>query len=587
MAKRKQVNDSAERSPDADEVRAELARVLASSVFEPASRATDFLRFVVEETLSGRGPRLKGYTVAVEVFGRPADFDSQTDPLVRVEAGRLRLRLMEYYQGEGHDDPVRIALPRGGYMPTFRYASGPSGQRAEGRLFSARAQRRFLAGAAAGAAAFVVITGLLAWWLYERGSPTAAPPTARAGVETEPSGTRIPRMIVLPLTNLSGDPAFEPFTAGLSEEIILALVQLDIVATASPTGLVVESAALAELREQFDAGYVLTGSVRTAPGSIRISVRVIDADAGTQLWTQTFDEDFDASSAVALQERVAGTIGVLLASPYGPIFAREIALLGHEPATEADPYECLLRFYGYTRTFDAREHTEAVRCMQRTVSSEPQSATAWSALAVLYLHEHNFGFTPQPDRGDALERALEAVRRALDIDGTDRVAAITMPGIQLAGGDREGFERSVERALAISPPHPAVRAQIGYLLTLAGDWQRGRPLVEEAIPVTANVPGWYNVTYAFAYLQAGDYEAAHEWALRIDAPNWFVTPLTVAATAALVGRKELAKREVARLLELYPDFASTGRRQLATWQLNESLRAILLDGLELAGLSTP
>ena len=95
-----------QRKPSASDVRAELERILASRCFQQAGRASHFLRFVVEQTLAGGGQRLKGYTIGVEVFGRPADFDAQSDALVRVEAGRLRRRFVEYYASEGAGDPV-------------------------------------------------------------------------------------------------------------------------------------------------------------------------------------------------------------------------------------------------------------------------------------------------------------------------------------------------------------------------------------------------------------------------------------------------------------------------------------------------
>ena len=107
--------------PSSQEVRAELDRILDSRCFHQAGRASDFLRYVVEQTLAGEGARLKGYTIGVEVFGRPPDFDPQSDALVRVEAGRLRRRLHEYYAGEGADDPVRIDLPRGCYVIDYTY----------------------------------------------------------------------------------------------------------------------------------------------------------------------------------------------------------------------------------------------------------------------------------------------------------------------------------------------------------------------------------------------------------------------------------------------------------------------------------
>ena len=114
---------------------------LGSKVFESAGRAREFLRFIVEESLAGRGDRLKGYSIAVHVFERPADFDAQSDPLVRVEAGRLRRRLAEYYQGQGRDDAVRIELPRGGYTPAFVRHAAERSRRDRGPAPRARSRR--------------------------------------------------------------------------------------------------------------------------------------------------------------------------------------------------------------------------------------------------------------------------------------------------------------------------------------------------------------------------------------------------------------------------------------------------------------
>jgi hypothetical protein len=79
-----------------------------------------FLRFVVEATLRGELHLIKGYTIAVEALGRGADFDANTDPIVRVEAGRLRRALERYYAGPGATDSVRIYIPRGRYVPEFQ-----------------------------------------------------------------------------------------------------------------------------------------------------------------------------------------------------------------------------------------------------------------------------------------------------------------------------------------------------------------------------------------------------------------------------------------------------------------------------------
>src|SRR5690349_5002433 len=104
--------------PDAD-VRAELDRILASKGFSSAARVSRMLRYVVDKTLAGEADQLKEYAVGVEVFERDEHYDPRVDSIVRVEAGRLRTKLDEYYNGEGAWSDVRIALPRGGYSATF------------------------------------------------------------------------------------------------------------------------------------------------------------------------------------------------------------------------------------------------------------------------------------------------------------------------------------------------------------------------------------------------------------------------------------------------------------------------------------
>jgi len=115
---------------DAERVREQLGRILASAAFADAERASGFLRFVVERALEGHTGEIKESVIAVEVLGRNASsFDSKSDPIVRVEAGRLRDRLSSYYQGGGEADRLLIALPKGGYVPEFSERELPASSR--------------------------------------------------------------------------------------------------------------------------------------------------------------------------------------------------------------------------------------------------------------------------------------------------------------------------------------------------------------------------------------------------------------------------------------------------------------------------
>jgi hypothetical protein len=98
----------------------QLNRIVSSKAFRQAGRLKRFLSFVVEETVSGRKDRLKEFAVGVEVFGKDSSFDPRNDPIVRVQARRLRAQLTRYYQEEGQEDELVIEMPKGGYAPFFR-----------------------------------------------------------------------------------------------------------------------------------------------------------------------------------------------------------------------------------------------------------------------------------------------------------------------------------------------------------------------------------------------------------------------------------------------------------------------------------
>lgn len=125
--------------PTHDDVRAQLKRIVTSSQFPHIGRSAAFLTYAVEETLAGRADRIKGYSIAVEVFKRSNGF-TQDDPVVRIEAGRLRRVLERYYFTAGQRDPIRIDIPKGGYVPTFAW-NNPSADNLDAEDQSLPAER--------------------------------------------------------------------------------------------------------------------------------------------------------------------------------------------------------------------------------------------------------------------------------------------------------------------------------------------------------------------------------------------------------------------------------------------------------------
>jgi len=171
-------------TPSNTAIRAELTRILSSPSFASSPRMNRFLKYVVETTLEGKGGLIKEYVIALEVFDKSNTFDPRQDSTVRTEASKLRARLSRYYEEEGHEDPVIISVPKGGYVPAFEsrldeIAAVSSTVRLPG-------QNRLIVAALAAA-----IAGAGIFW-FSRSEPTSSPPrlvplTTLPGIEKHPS----------------------------------------------------------------------------------------------------------------------------------------------------------------------------------------------------------------------------------------------------------------------------------------------------------------------------------------------------------------------------------------------------------------
>jgi Tol biopolymer transport system component len=140
-------------------VRAQLDSILASAVFSRSPHLRRFLAFIVEQSLAGQGRRLKESVLAHELYGKGTDFDGGNDPVVRVDARRLRDKLREFY--DGRCDPIVISLPKGSYVPLFEARSVPRAALPETRRVTHFMRRRIVLGGLA--LVLIVATAVLAW----------------------------------------------------------------------------------------------------------------------------------------------------------------------------------------------------------------------------------------------------------------------------------------------------------------------------------------------------------------------------------------------------------------------------------------
>ena len=264
--------------------------MLASKGFANAGRLSRLLRYVADKTLAGQADQLKEYAVGVEVFDRDDKYDPRLDSIVRVEAGRLRSRLDEYYNGEGANAPVRITLPRGGYVAQFEPRVAPPHTAAVGSptsTASSWAKWPLTLGLIAAVAALVV-------WL--------------GGSTRTPAETGAPGVAVLAF---SGDDA--QLAARMTDTVTAELARLGTVSVASHTSAMQFAgtrAPLTEIAAALNVDFVVEASIDQEPAGLLAVVRLVDTATNRKVWVG--DYRGAAGDQRAISQRVAFDVGAEL-----------------------------------------------------------------------------------------------------------------------------------------------------------------------------------------------------------------------------------------------------------------------------------
>lgn len=367
-----------------------------------------FLRFSVEHALSGSTEAAKEYLIGVEVFDRPADYDPRLDPIVRVEARRLRAKLKSYYKSPGRHDPVFIDFPKGAYAPVFSSRSG------------------------------------------------AAPAAV-----TKPAQTSI---AVLPFSNLSPESGEDYFSDGLTEELILLLTRikgLRVVAWNSASKFRGRERELPSIQRELNAQVALLGSVRRAAGRIRVTAQLVDTASGDYLWSEGFDRG--THDVVAIQEEIARaiveTLRIALEPPKPPAApARKLNLESYNLCLQA-------RFHAHGRTSAGLQRS--LECYKLAAEKDPESAVAHAGLSDSFSLLADYGLMHPRE---AMPRAEAAARTALALDPNSAEAlsalAYVRSRFEWQWSEAETLYR---RAIALNPGYSKSRHWFGVdLLAVLG-----------------------------------------------------------------------------------------------------------------------
>lgn len=507
-------------------VREGLRKIVSSSGFPATERTRKLLEFLVGETLAGRGGRIKAYCIGTGVFGRPESFDPQKDPIVRIEAARLRRELEHYYLTDGTDDRVIIDIPKGGYVPRFLLreaapARTTGNARLEPRPAEASWRRSIQLGHWIIAVLAVLLLGLVGARLLEGTRP-----------EQRSAAVPVPGVLVKPLADLTRSRESALLAQGLTERIIekisrfkeLAVIPGDAGATQPSTAV---------------ARYEFGGTLRDDAGQLVVQARLVDRMDGRVVWAESFDVALQPQQLFEVELKVADQIATRIAEPSGIVFEQERRMLLDAPPDSMNAYLCTLSAYVYRATSSAAQFPAIRACLQQAVAEHPDYATAWALLSLADIDEYRFIYRPPADSSvPALDRALDAARRATELDPANLRA---QQALMMALFFRQDYRAALDvgsRALALNPNDVEMRGEYGYRLALSGNWSDGCRLIREARDVSARQIAYLTTALALCHFYSGDLPGAASLVTQANAednPAYHVVAAAILAAAGNAG----------------------------------------------------
>jgi adenylate cyclase len=371
--------------------------------------------------------------------------------------------------------------------------------------------------------------------------PIAVPPTTR---QYPPLPNR-PAIAVLPFENLSGDAEQAYFSDGVTEDIIRELSrfrELHVISRNSSFRYRGKSMDMRQVGRELGVHYVVEGSIRRSGQQLRISVQLIEAETGNNLWVERYDRKVE--DVFAVQDDVVRTIVATLPG--------QIAGAGARSARRKRPdgmsvYDYLLRGIEYKQTFDRTEEPKVREMFERAIKADPELAIAHSWLAELEMREWWRNLS-----APAMDRALALAKRGAMLDPTDGQCHRVLGYVCLYRKEFDEASLQFERALTLNPNDSHTIVTKAWLLAYEGHPDQALEWAQRGLQLNTNHPDWYISAFGMALFCARNYAEAV-----IQLGRNFVSPdiwemMYMAASLAQLNRLEEARLQVERYNQQEP-----------------------------------
>jgi adenylate cyclase len=394
-----------------------------------------------------------------------------------------------------------------------------------------------------------------------------------------------PSIVVLPFTNLSGDPEQEYFSDGLTEVLTSDLSKISnlfVIARNSAFTYKGKAVKVQDVGREMGVRYVLEGSVQKADQRVRIMAQLIDATTGYHLWSEQYDRPL--KDIFALQDEMMQQI---VAALRVEVMKAEQARVRHIPTENLTAYDFYLRglesWFRATDETNKEANTQARQLFEKALELDPRYAEAYVGLSVTYFLDRFYGWNPAPQ---VLEQFSELAHKAVALDASLPVPHQVLSYAYLFKRQHEQAVAEAERALALDPNSAEGHRNLGVILVWAGRPEEAIEWIQKGMRLNPRYEPIYLVNLGWAYIHTGQCEEALVPLKRALPLILNSVPLHWNFTIcyAELGREEQARAEVAELLRLIPDFSLEYWRQILPFKdpamLERELAALRKAGLK-------
>jgi TolB-like protein len=352
------------------------------------------------------------------------------------------------------------------------------------------------------------------------------------------SGTMRPGFwtAVRPFATRGTDMESVALAEGLTEDISAALAKFPYVKVAARSG---------------DARYVVEGAVRRIGSMVRVSVELQDLHAGVQLWGDKYDRDLTGANLFALQDDLAACVIANVGANNGVLVLSMAAGLRDRPLADLSLDELVLRSLAFAFQQQREENVALCAAFEAALARDPVHAEGWARLASLYRAARLHLGTSLTDAADRQRRAAQ---RAVDLDPACQDGWESLAFAHFLRRDGAAFRAAAERAIAINPLNTNVVAFLSHLFGYAGEWRRGLDLLDRAMALCTQHPGWYYFLPFVNHFRLGQFEQAWRAASSVNMPDYPWTLLSLAATAIELGRRDEARKAIASMRRHAPEY---------------------------------